>query len=105
MSIEMGDLVRFTNEYFRLFRRYSKKKRSFFRKPNRIMKVIHIRSYCHFDRRTKRVIYSAQAVLDVCAEPLFDRDKPEPLSMRSDWLAVVKKGKKGPSGVLAVAGR
>jgi len=105
MAIEVGDLVRFTNEYLKYFNIYSKRSKRYFRRKNKVMRVVRIMSETLvLNRLTHKMMFIKSVELDIQQPTIYDKSKAKPLVISVRWLAVVKKGSRkrvpGPSSLL-----
>jgi len=105
MAIEVGDLVRFTNEYLKYFNIYSKRSKRYFRRKNKVMRVVRImRETLVLNRFTHKMKFSKIVELDIQKPTIYGKSKTVPLVLDVHWLAVVKKGSRkrvpGPSSLL-----
>jgi len=93
MSIEVGDLVRFTNEYLKYFNVYSKRAKKYLRLKNKVMRVVSTKGETLvLNRLTHKMVFSKSVELDILKPSIFNKEKMEPLVLSVQWLAVVKKG-------------
>jgi len=103
MSIEVGDLVRYNDRYLCLFRRHSKRTKKRYRFKNQVMRVVEIQhDFCTWNKFSKKMVHSMTVVLDKPSSmgTIFQNEKDLGIQViSSQWLAVVKKGRKGASGL------